>query len=87
MQFQKLKHVVTRYFNTKSLEKSKQIRRQPGTFIQMQICFLTKRKKKIGKYTAKLTCQSTTEVQHPHFLQQMTLLMILASLFGKTVLD
>ena len=55
MQFQKLKHVVTRYFDTKSSEKSKQIQRQPGAFIQMQICFLTKRKKKIGKYTAKLT--------------------------------
>ena len=29
---------------SKLSEKSKQIRRQPGPFIQMQICFLTKRK-------------------------------------------
>ena len=37
MQFQKLKHGVTRYFDTKSSEKRKQIQRQPGPFIQMQI--------------------------------------------------
>ena len=37
-------YVVTRYFETKSSEKSKQTQRQPGPFIQMQICFLTKRK-------------------------------------------
>ena len=39
MQFQKLKHVVTRYFDTKFTEKSKQILRQPGLFEQIQICF------------------------------------------------
>ena len=37
MQFQKLKHVVARYFDTKSSEKSKQKLRQPGPFIQIQI--------------------------------------------------
>ena len=37
------------------MEKSKQILRQPGPFIQIQICFLTKRKKSIGKYAAKPT--------------------------------
>ena len=35
MQFQKLKHVVTKYFDTKLSEKSKQILRQPGPFIQI----------------------------------------------------
>ena len=44
MQFQKLKHVVTRNFDTELSEKSEQKRRQPGPFMQMQICFLTKRK-------------------------------------------
>ena len=43
MQFQKFKHVVTRYFDTKSSEKSKQRQRKPGPFIQMQF-FLTNRK-------------------------------------------
>ena len=47
--------VVTRYFDTKFTEKSKQILRQPGPFIQMQICFWQKEKKRIGEYTAKLT--------------------------------
>ena len=55
MQFQKFKHVVTRYLIPNHRKKSKQIQRQHGLFIQMQICFLTKRKKKIGKFTAKLT--------------------------------
>ena len=41
---QKLKHVVTRYFDTKFTKKSKQIIQQPGPFILIHICFLTKRK-------------------------------------------
>ena len=55
-----LRKVVTRYFDTKSSEKSKQIGRQPGRqpgpFVQMQICFLTKRKKRIGEYTIYHIC-------------------------------
>ena len=42
--FQKLKHVVTRYFDTKLSEKSKQKQRQPGPFIQIQILFFNKNK-------------------------------------------
>ena len=52
IQFQKLKHVATRCFDNKFMEKSKQIIQQPGLF--QQIHFFSKRKKRIGNYTTKL---------------------------------
>ena len=45
MQFQKLKHLVAKYFETKStVKKSKQTLLHTRPFIQMNFCFLIKRK-------------------------------------------
>ena len=44
MDFQKFKHVVTRYFETKSTEQNLTITQQPSRFIQMQICFFDQKK-------------------------------------------
>ena len=40
-----LLHVVTRYFDTKFMEKSKQILQQPGPLYKCKFVFVTKRKK------------------------------------------
>ena len=45
MEFQKFKHAVTRYFETKSTEQNLTITQQPSRFIQMQICFFDEKKK------------------------------------------
>ena len=55
LQFQKLKHTWQNILKQNLRQKSKQSLGHTRPFLQMQICFLTKRKLKIGKYTAKLT--------------------------------
>ena len=55
MQFQILKHVVTRYFDTKSLKKINKYDDSLDCLYKCKFVFWQKEKKRIGEYTGNLT--------------------------------